>query len=340
MMDAVIAWVDGSDPVHARKRAEALRGAGRGSGGDDNATYETRFADRGEIYWCIASILKYAPFIRRIFVVTDAQVPRYLADFAAEGLIPPDRIRVVDHREIFRDHLDRLPTFNSLTIESAIHRIEGLADTFLYFNDDFFLAAPVTAGDFVDPDGRLILRGRLRNVSYPLAKLHLKRLRRRLFADGHVSAHNKSANAQSARLLGLEDYLQIEHIPAILRRDTLTEVYDAHPDLFARQIAHRFRHIDQLLPVGLANHGEIARRSARIRPTGEIVYVKPGSMGDKSPDLARIARGDARFGCIQSLDEILEREPRNAADIVATMDDVFGAHMPNGARRAMARMLA
>ncbi len=339
MIDAVIAWVDGSDPAHAEKRATALVHSGPNTVRTDNSTYETRFADRGEIYWCIASILKYAPFIRRIFVVTDAQTPRYLSDFVGEGLMSSDRVRIVDHREIFRDHLDRLPTFNSLAIESAIHRIENLSEEFLYFNDDFFLAAPAEPEDFVDPDGRLILRGRMRNVFLPVAKLGLKRLRRRLFADGRVTAHNKSANAQSARLVGLGRYLQIGHIPSILRRDTLTDAYAIYPDLWARQVSHPFRHIDQLLPVGLANHMEIVRQSAVVRPTGEIVYIKPGSLRAKSSDLARIVRKEARFGCIQSLDEILEQEPRNAADIIGTMNEVFGSHMPNSARDAIRAML-
>ena len=71
--DAVIAWVDGNDPKHLFKKAQALKALGLISALDLNGTKATRFANNGEIYYCVASILKYAPFVRRIYIVTDAQ---------------------------------------------------------------------------------------------------------------------------------------------------------------------------------------------------------------------------------------------------------------------------
>mgnify|MGYP001216085635 FL=1 len=81
-MDAIITWVDGSDPQHVQKRREALSAAGYHIDRPTNGTEETRFSNLGEVYYCIASILKYAPFIRNIYVVTDNQVPGYIHDFA------------------------------------------------------------------------------------------------------------------------------------------------------------------------------------------------------------------------------------------------------------------
>src|SRR6185437_13294000 len=56
-------------------------------------------------------------------------------------------ISIIDHTEIFKDKKD-LPTFNSQAIESNLHRIPHLAEHFIYFNDDFFLGAPVQHKDF------------------------------------------------------------------------------------------------------------------------------------------------------------------------------------------------
>ena len=41
-----------------------------------------------------------------------------------------------------------LPTFNANTIELNLHRIEGLAEQFVYFNDDMFITDHVKPEDF------------------------------------------------------------------------------------------------------------------------------------------------------------------------------------------------
>jgi Stealth protein CR2, conserved region 2 len=91
--------------------------------------------------------------------VTDNQVPGAIDRRKAER----DNIRIVDHREIFRGYEQLLPTFNSYAIECMLWRIEGLADRFLYFNDDMMLVGPVEPTDFFSNDGKVILRGRWNN---------------------------------------------------------------------------------------------------------------------------------------------------------------------------------
>src|SRR5690606_24066147 len=41
-----------------------------------------------------------------------------------------------------------LPTFNACTIELNMHRIEGLSDRFVYFNDDCFVINHLAEEDF------------------------------------------------------------------------------------------------------------------------------------------------------------------------------------------------
>ena len=69
------------------------------------------------------------------------------------------RVRLVTHAEIFRWPED-LPTFNSVAIETHLHRIPGLAERFVYFNDDTFLGAACGPEDFFTADGRLCVRFR------------------------------------------------------------------------------------------------------------------------------------------------------------------------------------
>jgi hypothetical protein len=75
------------------------------------------------------SVHLFAPWVRTIHLVTAGQRPEWLADHP--------RVRVVDHREILP--ADALPTFNSQAIETALHRVPGLAEHFVYLNDDVFL---------------------------------------------------------------------------------------------------------------------------------------------------------------------------------------------------------
>ncbi len=166
--DAVITWVDGADPQHRERLATYL--AERG-GERPRAAHSTRFNDAGEIDWCVASILRFAPWFRRIHIVTDGQVPALVARLA--GTPWAERIAIVDHRDIFAGFEQHLPTFNSRAIISLLWRTPGLADQFVYFNDDMALLRPIDESDFFR-DGRVVLRGQWRTQSQHLVSHRLK----------------------------------------------------------------------------------------------------------------------------------------------------------------------
>src|SRR5690606_2960053 len=105
-----------------------------------------RFRNLDEIRHSIASVLTYAPWVNRIFVVTDAQRPNWLTQLSA-------KVTLVDHRDIFRNPA-WLPSYAARGIESQLHHIDGLAEHYLYFNDDMFLGRPVSPELFFDGRGR------------------------------------------------------------------------------------------------------------------------------------------------------------------------------------------
>lgn len=80
------------------------------------------------------------PWARHIYIVTNGQVPIWLNT-------SHPKIRMVDHKDIFK-WPEHLPTFNSLAIESHIHRIPGLSEHFIYFNDDMMLTGKVYPSTF------------------------------------------------------------------------------------------------------------------------------------------------------------------------------------------------
>ena len=84
-IDAVIPWVDGNDPVLNSKRRSY---APEHLFSHNDSHGATRFASIGEIYWCVASINRFAPWISRIFIVTDGQDPKmdsFLSKHFPEG---------------------------------------------------------------------------------------------------------------------------------------------------------------------------------------------------------------------------------------------------------------
>ena len=321
-IDVVVAWVDGSDPAHAAKRAGT-----EGLSSHSEASLPTRFAAGPELSWCIASVLANAPYVRRIHVVTDEQIPPQIDAFERAGLTEPGRIRVVDHAEIFEGTGARLPTFNSLTIEAAIHRVPGLAERFVYFNDDFFLNRPLGPEAFFDVEGRPVLHGEWAPPDRRRPKIILRKLLRRLRGSRNMRPSYRVAHELGAALAGMDgDFLLQQHFPHPMRRSTIEAFHAERPEVLPAQGAHRYRHRDQYLPASLANHLEIARHGAR--PSGSVgsfAYYKPGRRFDLDAFCEDVARGRSDFGCIQSLDEAT---PDERARIERVMRGKLAAHLP------------
>lgn len=144
-IDLVYLWVNGNDPQWLAKRNACI-----GKTEEKSAVNcDGRYADNDELKYSLRSIEKYAPWLRRIFIVTDNQVPVWLDTSNA-------KVRIVDHKEIMPDVC--LPCFNSAVIEHFLYKIPGLAEHFIYANDDMFINKPVTPETFFGKDGLPIVR--------------------------------------------------------------------------------------------------------------------------------------------------------------------------------------
>ena len=144
-VDAVITWVDGNDPDFIANRE---RHKSHDNSGKIAANNVARYQSHDEVKYCIRSIQQYAPWIKTIYLVTNGQVPRWFDP-------SQDRVRIITHDEIIPHQY--LPTFNSHVIESCLHKIEGLSEHFVYFNDDVMLLKPVAPTDFFTENG--LMRG-------------------------------------------------------------------------------------------------------------------------------------------------------------------------------------
>ena len=134
-VDVVYTWVDARDPSF---QAALHRHAGMEA--DLTAADLCRYRNNGELRFSLRSLLSFAPWVRRIHILTNGQVPFWLN-------CSHPQIHVVTHAEVFPEP-EVLPTFNSNAIEMCLHRIPGLARRFIYFNDDVFLGRSIGRSDF------------------------------------------------------------------------------------------------------------------------------------------------------------------------------------------------
>lgn len=217
-IDLVFSWVDGSSSEFQRQRAAQMEGYIVGEGDESAARY--RHVD--ELRYALRSVHMYAPWVRRIFIVTDSPRPAWLID--------DPRVTVVRSEEFFADP-SVLPTHNSHAVESQLHHIDGLAEHFLYSNDDMFFARPV------EPELFFTSGGVTKFVECPIRiGVGAPRL--------HRSGHDNGLRVNRALLqerYGRTILRDLEHCATPLRRSVMSELEETFPDDFARTAASRFR---------------------------------------------------------------------------------------------------
>ncbi|MBR6159158.1 MAG: Stealth CR1 domain-containing protein, partial [Lachnospiraceae bacterium] len=126
-IDFVITWVDGNDPEW-RKEKEKYSGK---TTGDDR---EKRYRDWELLRYWFRGVENCAPWVNKIHFVTCGHLP----DWLDTG---HPKLNIVNHKDYIPEQY--LPTFSCRPIELNLHRIPGLSDDFVYFNDDMFLLRPV-----------------------------------------------------------------------------------------------------------------------------------------------------------------------------------------------------
>lgn len=305
-IDAVITWVNGNSARHQEKRRRYMADAQVPL--LQNAVNPHRWACNDEILYCLQSIHNHAPWTRKIWIVVDEETPNL-------SRLPPAlraKVTFVFHRDIFGEYGDALPTFNSLAIEGLLWRIKGLAERFLYFNDDVFLTSPIVPSDLFAGDAP-VLRGKWVDYS-ALDQDKAKRL------DPAKFNHFMQVNA--ARLMGFDvsRLFRTAHVVHPMRQSVMQHLFQEHRAAFEDSIKHRFRAISQFLPQGLHNHACIRDGAAVIHTAKDHVHITSGQ--GKRRVASKLERlldetGDTRikFLCINDLPQ-LEKTLPDARDLL------------------------
>ena len=131
-IDFVITWVDRTDKKWIQEKMKYDK---KNSG--DNGIH--RYRDWENLRYWFRGVEKYAPWVNKIHFVTCGHLPIWLN-------VNHPKINIVSHKDYIPE--EYLPTFNSNVIELNFHRIPGISEQFVYFNDDVFLIRPVKPEDY------------------------------------------------------------------------------------------------------------------------------------------------------------------------------------------------
>lgn len=304
-IDAVYTWVDGDDTDWQQRKNAALRAQGKAEINEVGAN-ASRYLSRDELRYSLRSLIAYAPWIRQIYLVTDDQVPAWLD-------LEHPRVRVVRHREIFGD-TGQLPTFNSHAIESRLHRIDGLAEHFIYVNDDMFFGRPLLPTMFFHANGIAKFFPSPAQLDVGPATVH----------DAPVTAAGKNNRRHIEERFGRVISQKMRHVPYPLRKSVLQEIENALPEEVLATAGHQFRHPKDLsIPSSLQHYWSYM--------TGRAV---PGSIRYTYADLAHpstpvqlaflLARRHCDVFCLNDTDssEVLLSEQH------AMLTDFLSAYFP------------
>lgn len=126
-IDFVVTWLDSSDPEWQESLVLYSPNA---KGHKENA----RFRNTDFFMYWFRAVERYAPWVHKVYLVTNGKFPEWINKDCP-------KLELIKHSDYIPEEF--LPTFNSSTIEFYLHKIKGLSEHFVYFNDDILLNAPV-----------------------------------------------------------------------------------------------------------------------------------------------------------------------------------------------------
>jgi hypothetical protein len=184
-------------------------------------------------------------------------------------LLDDKKVFRIAHEEIFIDS-SALPTFNSHAIEANLHRVPGLSERFLYFNDDFFLSKPVSCLDFFSDDGKP-------NVFFSKHDIPYEQLYGLRPVDFAAINAGKLLEAD----FNFRPEKKLHHAPYPLLKSTLFEIEAQYGELLLNTMRQKFR-TDADLPMAttlhayyslLRGYGQKGRIHCRYIDIGDPLFI-------------------------------------------------------------------
>ena len=251
-IDIVVLWVDGNDPAwQAEKDNYAPKKTN-----DSNAA--NRFRDWGLMPYWFRAIEAFAPWVRTVHFVTWGHLPPFLNT-------DNPRLHIVRHEDYMPP--EALPCFNSCALEMNLHRIKGLAEHFIYLNDDVFLTRPMKAGDFFDEKTGLpcsqfgempsYLKGTISahevaiardigiiNKWFPKKDVSVREYFGKYCSRAYPFSENVRNLLMKLAFPGYYAGFRYFHVGAAYRRSTFEEIWEKEPELLWQTTMQKFRNLN------------------------------------------------------------------------------------------------
>ena len=248
-MDVVITYVDGNDLVWKQDYEKTT----------NVPVMEKRFRDWGTLKYLLRGIETKMPFIRNVYLVVShpSQVPSW-ADVS--------QLTIVLHKDIIPQEF--LPTFNCNPIEMHLHRIPGLDEEYLYFNDDMFPVGECRPEDFFR-NGRPV-------IGYY----------RHLFASGMYKKICRNSDRLARRTLGLKPscfFTRPQHICSPMLKSQCEELYAMVKEEIRKTSAARTRteeNLNQYLFLDYMNYKGMVINEKISNKHFSVAVASPESLRD------------------------------------------------------------
>lgn len=245
-IDFVLPWVDGGDSGWIAQRNEYCD-----SGEKVN---EAQYRDWGLLKYWFRAVERHAPWVRKIHFVTCDQIPDWINT-------EHEKLNLVSHRDYIPEAY--LPTFSSHVIEVNFHRISGLAEHFVYFNDDMFLTDDVAPEDFfVDgaPCESPIMAALTPSVVQDpfvhylcndISVINAHFNKRRVLKDNRRKWFSKKYGKLLSKniyysMIGKFTGFQNFHLPSAMLKSVYEEVWELEPKLLHNTSKNRFRGLNDV----------------------------------------------------------------------------------------------
>jgi hypothetical protein len=237
MIDIVYTWVDSSDAEWKKLRKIFWNKIQMG----DNSDYRFPVNNNssGELNLSIEVLLKYASWINKIYIIVMRPQKPILDNHLLE------KVKLVYHDEIW-DNCEYLPVFNSHAIESNIHKIKGLSEKFIYFNDDCYLSDYIYPSDFFYLNMPIIYKCNGDNEKKILSSNIT------IFDSGHMGSHKNLYKKMG------DNYIKYSHhaVPLIKTMCYNSEKY--YSDIWKNLSKNKFRNVNEIPPIaGIVSYGKM-----------------------------------------------------------------------------------
>ncbi|WP_409310190.1 stealth conserved region 3 domain-containing protein [Pseudomonas putida] len=247
-IDAVYTWVNHADIGWQKLWTETF---------PEEGFDPDRYTNNDELRYSLRSLNKYAPWLNKIYIVSNCQRPEWLRD--------DKKVVWVSHEAIFPD-ASVLPTFNSHAIEACLHKIPGLSENFIYLNDDFVLGHPCLPSDFFDEIGRSLAYFEPYGMAddeiteetpdYLVAASNSRKLLRKLFPSYQAKNLHR-------------------HVPYCLKKSILEKIEQHYSDAFSTTRAAKRRSLEDINLTSFLYHHFAYASGLAVKADAPGIIIRP-----------------------------------------------------------------